>query len=405
MSQVSGVSLQSRTLAGRQAPDTCRTWTSATAALQSAYPRNSKKEPVNRDQGKDDPAFDASILDVLRTGIRITRGNPRLALREVRLLRGQQHAARRRDLEERRGLHVPPFVIFSVTGACNLTCAGCYASILHRAARSEMSDERVGALFREARDLGVSVMLLAGGEPLLRRELLADVLAVPEILFLLFTNGLLLDDEVIQTLRFASHVIPVLSVEGGEDETDARRGAGAYERVTAAMEKLHARRVVFGTSTTLTRSNFEKATGEAYVRDLARRGCRLLYYINYVPVQPGTDELQLTTDQVAELGRRLTRYRRTMPALFIAFPNDEMAFGGCLAAGKGFLHINAYGDVEPCPFSPYSDSNLLEVSFREALASPLFRKIRAEEITLDETDGRCALWKRQEWVKGLVGRP
>ncbi|MDD5264943.1 MAG: radical SAM protein [Candidatus Bipolaricaulis sp.] len=360
---------------------------------------------MNGDHGKGDPAFDTSILDVLRTGMRITHGNPRLALRAVRLLRGQQRAARRRSLEESLGLHVPPFVIFSVTGACNLTCAGCYASILHRAARPEMSDERVGALFREARDVGVSVMLLAGGEPLLRRALLDDVLAAPEILFLLFTNGSLLDDDAIRTLRRASHVIPVLSVEGGEDETDARRGAGAYERVTAAMAKLRARRVVFGTSTTLTRSNFEKATGEAYVRDLIRRGCRLFYYINYVPVAPGTDELQLAPDQVAELTRRLTQYRRAMPALFISFPNDEVAFGGCLAAGKGFLHINAYGDVEPCPFSPYSDSSLLKVSFREALASPLFRKIRAEEITLDERDGRCALWKRREWVKGLVGRP
>ncbi len=357
---------------------------------------------MNTNQREGDPAFDASILDVLRTGIRITRGNPRLALRGVRLLRSQQRAARCRNQQETLGLHVPPFVIFSVTGACNLTCAGCYASILHRAARPEMTDKRVGSLFREARDLGVSVMLLAGGEPLLRRELLADVLAVPEILFLLFTNGSLLDDAVIRTLRGASHVIPVLSVEGGEEETDARRGAGAYERVTAAMAKLHARHIVFGTSTTLTSANFETATSEAYVRGLAHRGCRLFYYINYVPVEPGTDNLQLTPDQVAELGRRLTRYRRTMPALFIAFPNDELAFGGCLAAGKGFLHINAYGDVEPCPFSPYSDSNLLAVSFRDALASPLFRKIRAEEITLDETDGRCALWKRREWVKGLV---
>lgn len=360
---------------------------------------------MNRDQGNGDPAFDASILDVLRTGIRITRGNPHLALRAVRLLRGQQRAARRRNLEESLGLHVPPFVVFSVTGACNLTCAGCYANILHRAARPEMSDERVALLFQEAQELGVSVMLLAGGEPLLRRDLLDEAAAVPEILFLLFTNGSLLDDDAIRTLRGASHVIPVLSIEGGKNETDARRGAGAYDRVTAAMAELRARHVVFGTSTTLTSANFSTAMSEDYVRNLARRGCRLFYYINYVPVAPGTDDLQLTADQVAEQDKRLARYRRMMPALFIAFPRDELALGGCLAAGKGFLHINAYGDVEPCPFSPYSDSSLLEVSFREALASPLFRKIRAEEITLDETDGRCALWKRREWVKGLVGRP
>ena len=348
------------------------------------------------------PAFDASILDVLRTGIRITGGRPSLALRGLALLRRQQRAARRREREENLGLRVPPFVIFSATGACNLACAGCYANILHRAPRTEMSDERVACFLREARDLGVSVILLAGGEPLLRPGLLAEAASVPEILFLLFTNGTLLDDRVLGTLCAAPHIVPVLSVEGGEAETDARRGAGAYGRVTAAMARLKDRRVVFGTSTTLTRANFDAATGEPYVRDLARRGCRLFYYINYVPVAPGTDELQLSADQVAELGRRLALYRRTMPALFIAFPHDEMAFGGCLAAGKGFLHINAYGDAEPCPFSPYSDRNLVEASFREALASPLFQRIRAEAITLDETDGRCALWKRREWVKGLL---
>ncbi|MDD5219914.1 MAG: radical SAM protein [Candidatus Bipolaricaulis sp.] len=352
-----------------------------------------------------DPAFDASILDVLRSGIRVTRGNPRLTLRGLHLLRDQQRAARRRDGNEGLGVHVPPFVIFSVTGACNLTCAGCYAHILHRAARPEMSDERVSTFFREARDLGVSVMLLAGGEPLLRRSVLAEAAATQEILFLLFTNGSLLDDALIRALRGMHNVVPVLSVEGGAEETDARRGAGAYEHVTAAMAELQAHRIVFGTSTTLTHANFATAMGEDFVRDLTGRGCRLFYYINYVPVEPGTDDLQLTADEVAEQDHRLARYRRTMPALFIAFPRDELAFGGCLAAGKGFLHINAYGDVQPCPFSPFSDSNLLEVSFREALASPLFRAIRAEEVTLDETDGRCALWKRREWVKGLVARP
>ncbi|MGD9675538.1 MAG: radical SAM protein [Candidatus Bipolaricaulia bacterium] len=352
-----------------------------------------------------DPAFDTSILDVLRTGIRVTRGSPRLALRGLRLLRDQQRAARRRDGHEKLGAHVPPFVIFSITGACNLTCAGCYAQILHRATRPEMSDSRVRTLFREARQLGVSVMLLAGGEPLLRPNVLAEAAATPEILFLLFTNGSLFNEDLVRALRGMRNVIPVLSVEGGAEETDARRGAGAYERVIAVMADLQAHRIVFGTSTTLTRTNFTTAMGEDFVRRLVGRGCRLFYYINYVPVEPGTDDLELTTVQVAELDHHLAKYRRTMRALFIAFPRDELAFGGCLAAGKGFLHINAYGDVQPCPFSPYSDSNLTEVSFREALASPLFRAIRAEGVTLDESDGRCALWKRREWVEGLVRRP
>ena len=348
-------------------------------------------------------AFEASLLDVLRTGVRITRGNPRLAARAIRLLWRQRSAVARRERAKARGVHVPPFVIYSVTGRCNLQCAGCYANLLHRHDRPEMSQTRTAELLAEAKDLGVSVVLLAGGEPLLRSDLLDQIARRPEILFLLFTNGSLLDEAHIARLRRLPHVVPVLSLEGGEAATDERRGGGTYEHVTAAMERLHKGGTFFGTSATLTHRNFDQATDEAHLRSLIGRGCRLFYFINYVPVEPGTDDLQLDTRQVAELEQRLTRYRRTLGSLFIAFPHDEVALGGCLAAGRGFVHINAYGDVEPCPFSPYSDSSLTEMSLEQALGSPLFRAIRNSDA-LDEVDGRCALWKKREWVKGLAGK-
>jgi len=321
----------------------------------------------------------------------------------MRLLWRQKTAVGRRDRAERRGVHVPPFVIYSVTGRCNLQCAGCYARLLHQHERPELTAERMARLLEEAKDLGVSVMLLAGGEPLLRPDLLEQVGRRPEILFLLFSNGSLLDDARIGQLARMPHVLPVLSLEGEEKETDERRGDGTYEHVTGAMERLSRAGAFFGTSLTLTSRNFERATNEAALRALVSRGCRLFYFINYVPVELGTDSLQISSEQVAELTRRLALYRRTVPALFIAFPHDEMAFGGCLAAGRGFVHINAYGSVEPCPFSPYSDSDVTEMSLEQALASPLFRAIR-ENTTLDESDGRCALWKKREWVKGLAGR-
>jgi len=349
-------------------------------------------------------AFEASLFGVLRTGLRITRGNPRLATRAMRLLWQQKRAVSRRDAAERRGVHVPPFVIYSVTGRCNLQCAGCYANVLHRQDRPELTPARVSRLLEEARDLGISVMLLAGGEPLLREDLLDQVKRRPEILFLLFTNGSLLDSAHIERLAHMPHVIPVLSLEGGASETDARRGQGMYEHVMTSMDRLATRGGFFGTSMTLTRRNFDQATAESSLRSLIRRGCRLFYFINYVPVEPGTEDLELEPAQIAELTRRLAWARRSLGALFIAFPHDEAAFGGCLAAGKGFFHIDAYGAAEPCPFSPYSDSDLSELPLEQAIASPLFRAIR-ENTTLDESDGRCALWKKREWVKGLAKKP
>jgi len=349
-----------------------------------------------------DVAFEASIFDVVRTGLRITRSDPRLVARALMLLRQQQLAARRRAASEERGLHVPPFLIHSITAACNLRCVGCYANLLHRKDRRELDNERLDRLFEELEALGSSVVLLAGGEPLCRPGLFEMTAAHRRILFLLFTNGSLLDHETVEILRRQRHVIAVLSIEGDESQTDARRGDGQHARVLASMERLKQRHVFFGTSTTLTRKNFELATSEPHLHDLIERGCRLFYYINYVPVQPGTDDLQLDPSQVRALEERLTRYRRRLPALFIAFPHDEVALGGCLAAGRGFLHINAYGDVEPCPFSPYSDTNLRDHSLEEALSSPLLQRILDSGVVLDETDGRCALWKRRQWVAGLL---
>jgi len=349
-------------------------------------------------------AFEASIFDTLKLAARLLFYDPRFAARALRLLSRQRRAAKVRQTHKAQGVHVPPFSIFSITGKCNLSCAGCYANLLHLSDRPELFNERIGRLLSEARDLGVSIMLIAGGEPLLREGLLDLTAQTPEILFLLFTNSTLLDDTAVKKLKAQPHVVPILSIEGDETLTDARRGLGSYSRVLEAMRRLKKARVYFGTSTTLTSENYELTTGRDYLRDLLKHGCRLFYYINYIPVESGTEHLQLPGPQVQEFERLLSEYRKTLPCLFIAFPHDEIALGGCLAAGRGFVHINAYGDVEPCPFSPYSDRNLAEVSLLEAVQSPFLRSIRESGVKLDETDGLCALWSRKEWVEGLLSR-
>jgi MoaA/NifB/PqqE/SkfB family radical SAM enzyme len=100
---------------------------------------------------------------------------------------------------------------------------------------------------------------------------------------------------------------------------------------------------------------------------------------------------------VASLQKRLR-------GLFIVFPGDEEVFGGCLAAGRGFIHISPSGRVEPCPFAPYSDANVRDVPLRDALASPLLATIRTNHDRLTETSGGCALWSQREWVQSLLPR-
>ena len=98
--------------------------------------------------------------------------------------------------------------------------------------------------------------------------------------------------------------------------------------------------------------------------------------------------------------KRLRRKKRGM--VFIAFPGDEKSSGGCVAAGRGFFHINSHGGAEPCPFSPYSDINVKDTSLREALKSPLFMALQTEGLLKDDNIGGCTLYMNKDKVEAIV---
>jgi MoaA/NifB/PqqE/SkfB family radical SAM enzyme len=290
----------------------------------------------------------------------------------------------------------------SITSRCNLHCRGCYARARHASRRPELTDAQWTDLFAQAQELGVSVIMLAGGEPLMRPGILDVTRKFPGIIFPLFTNGLLLDDVVIARFRDQPQVIPVVSIEGWEPETDTRRGNGVFESVAAAAEKLRTAGLFFGVSLTVTRSNFEVVTGEGLVQALIGNGCSLFIFVEYTPAEPGTEDLTLLPAQRRELVQFSEGLQAKSRPVFIVFPGDEEQFGGCLAAGRGFVHVGPDGSLEPCPFAPYSDTSVAEKPFKEALASHLLKAIRDNHAELKETRGGCALWRKREWVESLA---
>jgi MoaA/NifB/PqqE/SkfB family radical SAM enzyme len=70
--------------------------------------------------------------------------------------------------------------------------------------------------------------------------------------------------------------------------------------------------------------------------------------------------------------RKIRKYRAEKPLFAMDFQNDAEYVGGCIAGGRNYLHINANGDIDPCVFIHYSDSNIREKTLLEALQSPLF---------------------------------
>ena len=323
----------------------------------------------------------------------------------IRTMNHQNHAAEIRRKRHEKGLPAPPVMIYSVTNRCNLNCTGCYMKAQDRRNGMEISSHRFEHLAREASAIGTNIILLAGGEPLLRQDILEAASRVKETVFPVFTNGTMLNTNYIRFFRKHQNLIPVLSIEADQKSTDTTRGKGLYATVISAAEVLRRSKKFFGLSLTLTKDNFDQLTDPEYLLHYHERGCRLFFFVEYVPLDPKAPRKCLTDEQKMQLSSRMDSLRENLPALYVCLPGEEEKYGGCLAAGRGFIHISSTGDLEPCPFAPYSDSNIIDTPLTEALNSLLLNRIRDSHHLLKETAGGCTLWENREWVAEQLENP
>lgn len=347
------------------------------------------------------------IENVVKSIIKASLKNPRETAFIMKYMLSSKEAKKKRDAYERKGINVPAFLISSITSTCNLFCKGCYARANNSCGngldKQQLSSDRWKEIFEEAKELGISFILLAGGEPLMRVEVIEKAAEVKEIIFPVFTNGTMMDDKNINLFNKNRNLIPILSIEGNEEQTNNRRGEGTYKALMNCMDSLKKKDIIFGASITVTTENIQTVTSKAFFSELYSKGCRGLIFVEYVPVTEATTSIAPTELERKILEEKQEELRKAYEdAIFLSFPGDEKYSGGCLAAGRGFFHINVNGGAEPCPFSPYSDSNLKECTLIEALQSPLFKRLKDSEILTLEHTGGCLLFEKEEDVKKLL---
>ena len=304
---------------------------------------------------------------------------------------------RRRKMLELEGLEVPPFLISSISTTCNLHCKGCYArsngiaedDTAHQ--KATLPPEQWKAIFTEAAEMGINFSLIAGGEPFMRKDILEKIAEVKDMIFPIFTNGTLIGPSYMEFLKEHLNMVPIISIEG------------CIQASRASMEMLKNEDLFFGTSITVTTENYHLVTSPQFIDTLRGYGCKIVFYVEYVPMEAGTEHLAFGDEQVAEMETLLEERRKTYAdIIFLSFPGDEKALGGCLASGRGFFHIGPDGSAEPCPFSPFSDSNVATMGLRKALQSPLFRKIRAAKALGWEHTGGCTLYEHREEIEKMM---
>jgi MoaA/NifB/PqqE/SkfB family radical SAM enzyme len=369
-----------------------------------------KQEERSMHEGFDLQAYlSKGIEDFMRDLVRATLKNPRESAFMLRFAAATAAASKKRKAAEESGEHIPSFLIASITSQCNLHCAGCYSRCSHATTddqpECQLTADEWGRIFREAEELGISFILLAGGEPMLRRDVIEKAGQQKNILFPIFTNGTFLDEAYFALFDRCRNLIPVMSIEGDREATDARRGRGVYDKLISNMDELHRRSLVFGASVTVTTQNIREATSDAFLKTLSERGCKAVIYVEYVPVTEESRDLAPGDEARAYLRAELARLRSEHPEMvYISFPGDEKSSGGCVAAGRGFFHINSHGGAEPCPFSPYSDINVRNTSLRDALHSPLFTALRSGGVLADDHAGGCVLYEKRALVESLLAQ-
>ncbi|MDO4541861.1 MAG: radical SAM protein, partial [Bacillota bacterium] len=105
---------------------------------------------------------------------------------------------KRRQQQASAGRHIPGFLILSITDACNLKCRGCYAranGLCGDNSQNLLTAAQWRDIFIQGAEIGIGFMLLAGGEPLLRWDVIEAAAGIDKVVFPIFTNGTLIDDK------------------------------------------------------------------------------------------------------------------------------------------------------------------------------------------------------------------
>ncbi len=310
-----------------------------------------------------------------------------------------------RENREKLGCNIPWVVLMDPTSACNLKCKGCWAA--EYGYSSNLTLDEMRKIIRESKELGTHFFMFTGGEPLVRKkDILTLVKENQDCIFLAFTNGTLVDDKFCEDMKKSGNIALALSIEGTEETNDARRGEGSYSKTIAAMKLLKKHKCIFGTSVCYTSRNYKAVTSDEFYDMEIENGAKFAWYFHYMPVGSDADtNLLLSPEQREHVYRSLREKRdprKGKPIFAIDFQNDAEFVGGCIAGGRNYFHVNSEGDVEPCVFIHYSDSNIREKSILECLKSPLFYQYYKGQPFNDNMLRPCPMLENPQALRKIV---
>jgi heme b synthase len=303
-------------------------------------------------------------------------------------------------------------VAWEVTRSCNLACVHCRASSVLGPYEGELDTARCLRLLDEIAAFSKPVIILTGGEPLLRKDIF-EIAAYGDskgLRMVMATNGTLVDDATAAKIRDAGIRRVSISLDGVDAERhDAfRQVPGAFEGALAGIEALKRAGVEFQVNTTITRMNLDQIEG---LLELAQKlGAAAHHIFLLVPTGRGKEmahqaispeDYEKTLDWFYEAGLACPMqlkatcaphfyriyHQRKKERAEKALPENPLhtMTRGCLG-GSSFVFISHRGQAQPCGYLELDCGQLKEKSFEEIWKhSLIFRDLR----DLRKYGGKC----------------
>jgi len=310
-------------------------------------------------------------------------------------------------------------VFWELTARCNLACKHCRAEAQDHSVAGELTTGEVIAVAEEIRKVGDPIMILTGGEPLVRRDFFDIARACSGIFsrVAVATNGTLVDEGMAREIAAAGIQRASISIDGATAAThDAFRGLpGSHEDALKGMDAMRGAGVPVQVNVTVAKHNL--AEMDAILELALARGADAFHVFVLVPVGCGveiSDEVRLTPaemegvlrwlfDKSLELRGRLHIKATCAPQYYRIMHEVSRERGievggqthgmhamtrGCLA-GSAVCFISRTGDVQPCGYLPLQVGNVREQSFGEIWReSEVFNALR-DPASLHGKCGSC----------------
>jgi AdoMet-dependent heme synthase len=326
----------------------------------------------------------------------------------------------------------PKWIAWEITRRCNLRCVHCRSSSADVADQGGFTTEEALGFVDELSDYAKPVLVLSGGEPLLRPDLWQVAARGTErgLRMCLATNGVLVDDRACEEMKRTGIRMVSLSLDGATAAThdDFRQQPGAFAGFSRAVEHLRRHGIPFLVNSSFTKRNQAEIQR---VYELVRTlGATAWYLFLIVPQGRGAEimgELISAEDydrilewhyqaekEEPELLMRPTcapHYYRIVLQKNRGKPEEErlrrrsLSFStgggkGCIA-GQSICMIDATGEVHPCSYMTASAGNVRRERFRDIWErSPLFEELR----DFSRYQGRCGACEYLEVCGGCRAR-